>query len=241
MVKKLIGVSAGVIVIGVAVLSVTPFGRDLSFHVVPMQWSEEPARLAAALHVRAGSIVADIGAGSGAMAVELARIVGPSGRVLATELSAERRGQIANRAAAAEVTWLTVLAAGEHATNLPDSCCDAITMRMVWHHIADPTRFAQDLRRALRPGGRAGIIDFAPGALPHLAGDHGIKPDDVIAAITSAGFVVESQSPDWGGRSFAIVFVMHAEAAPPGSPPAPLGASSRAPSYSSGSRARTTP
>jgi ubiquinone/menaquinone biosynthesis C-methylase UbiE len=208
MFKKLLGVSAGVIVISVAILSVTPLGRDLSFHVVPLRWSDEPARLASALHARAGSVVADIGAGSGALAVELARIVGPGGRVYATELDADRREQIASRAAAAGVTWLTVLEAGEHATNLPDACCDAITMRMVWHHIDDPARFAVNLRRALRPGGRAGIIDFAPGALPHLAGDHGVKTDDVIAAFTAAGFTVESQSAAWGGRSFAIVFTV---------------------------------
>jgi len=208
MLTKIISVSAGVIGISAAVLSVTPLGRDLSFHVVPLRWSDEPARLAAALHAREGSVVADIGAGSGAMAVELARIVGPGGRVYATELSADRREQIASRAAAANVRWLTVLEAGEHAPNLPDACCDAVTMRMVWHHIADPARFAAALRGALRPDGRAGIIDFAPGALPHLAGDHGVKPEDVIAAFTSAGFAVESQSLDWGGRSFAIVFTV---------------------------------
>jgi SAM-dependent methyltransferase len=189
-------------------LAVTPLGRDLSFHVLPLRWTGEAARLAAALQIDEDSAVADIGAGNGALIAELARIVGPGGRAYATERTVDQRTQIAERAAVADLTWLTVLEAGEHVTNLPDSCCDAITMRMVWHHIADPPRFAVALRRALRQGGRVGIIDFAPGDLPHLADDHGVRPDDLIAAFSAAGFVAESLVPDWGGRSYLMTFTL---------------------------------
>ena len=108
-------------------------------------------------------------------------------------------------ASSAGVPLTTVDGAG-HTTNLPDACCDAVIMRMVMHHIRDGGVFARDLRRSLRAGGRLAVIDFAPGALPHLAGDHGIDPAQVIGIFTAAGFTVSSTVDDWGGRNFLIVF-----------------------------------
>ena len=54
------------------------------------EFASDAARLAAALKLHAGQTVADIGAGRGQLTLELARVVGPSGRVYATELDADR-------------------------------------------------------------------------------------------------------------------------------------------------------
>ncbi len=198
---------AGVAVVlgGGAVFAATPFGRDVMFHFVPIAWTGEAARLAAVLGITPGAAVADIGAGNGALITELARIVGPQGRAFATERTADRREAIQSRAVAAAVA-VSVIEAGDHATNLPGGCCDAVTMRMVLHHIADPGAFARDLRRAVRDGGRVGIIDFLPGALPHLADDHGVGPDTVVAAFEAAGFETVARDLRWGGRTYLIVF-----------------------------------
>ena len=188
-----------------AVFAVTPLGRDVIFHILPIGWSGEAERLAAALRIESGAVVADIGAGNGALVVELSRLVGPQGRALATERTPDQRRRIADRAAAAGAT-VTVVEAGERTTGLPDACCDAIVMRMVMHHIVDPAEFARDIRRSVRNGGRVGIIDFAPGALPHLAGDHGVTRDLVVAYFTAAGFEVDSRDDNWGGRNYLVVF-----------------------------------
>ena len=131
--------------------------------------------------------------------------VAPEGRAYATERTPEQLRRINARAVTAGVV-VTVIDAGEQGTNLPDACCDAITMRMVLHHIADPAAFAVDLRRSLRPGGRVAIIDFDPGALPHLANDHGVPADRVISHFAAAGFEVAARELAWGGRSYLIVF-----------------------------------
>ena len=137
--------------------------------------------------------------------MELSRLVGAEGRALATERTPDQRRRIAFRATAAGVN-VTVLEAGERTTGLPDACCDAIVMRMVMHHIADPAAFARDLRRSVRNSGRVGIIDFEPGALPHLARDHGVDPDQVVAHFTAAGFELASREDNWGGRTYLVVF-----------------------------------
>jgi len=204
--KRIVLASAAVVAGGATLFAVTPLGRDLLFHAVPMRWTGEAARLAVALKVGAGNAIADIGAGSGALAVELAAIVGPAGRMFATERLPEQRQRISDRAASAGAA-ITVVEAADTATGLPDACCDAITMRMVMHHIGDPAAFARDLRRSIRPGGRVGVIDFAAGALPHLAHDHGVSPEQVAAHFTAAGFRVEQRQSNWGGRTYLLVFL----------------------------------
>jgi predicted methyltransferase len=142
---------------GAAVLYVS-FGAFL-----PWREEAEAQRLAALLKLSPGQTVADIGAGGGRFTVAFARVVGSSGRVYATELEAAKRQALADRAAAAGLSNVTVREGAPAATNLPDACCDAIVMRAVYHHLADPTSFAassqpraQSRRRRrhhrLRPG-----------------------------------------------------------------------------------------
>ena len=194
-----VGLCAGVI--GIAV---TLFGRDLAFHAIPSRWTGESLRLADILALRPGDAVAEVGAGSGALIIELATVVAPGGKAFATERTAGQRDLILRRAAAAEVK-LSVLEAPDLATNLPDGCCDAIVMRMVLHHIADRRAYAASLRRAVQRDGQVAIIDFPPGALPHLTHDHGVAPDVVIAAFQEAGFTLNFRDDDWGGRTYIVV------------------------------------
>lgn len=203
--RKVSLAGAVTVLAGVAVFAATPLARDLMFHVLPVNWTGEATRLAAALDIGSGSAIADVGAGNGAMVVELSKLVGQQGTAFATERTPEQRRTIADRAMSAGVR-VTVLEAADQSTNLPDRCCDAIAMRMVMHHIDNPTEFARDLRRSLRPGGRVGILDFAPGAMPHLGGEHGVDPDGITAAFAAAGFSVLSRDDQWGGRTFLIVF-----------------------------------
>ena len=59
--------------------------------------ANEVERLAAWLDLQPGTRVADLGAGDGTFAVALARIVGPSGHVYATELDSERLAVFSER------------------------------------------------------------------------------------------------------------------------------------------------
>ena len=79
-----------------------------SFFFLPFSWTGEPARLAELLRVRPGGTVADIGAGDGAMAIEMARRVGRDGVVYATELSAQQRAVMARRVAQANLPQVRV-------------------------------------------------------------------------------------------------------------------------------------
>ena len=65
-----------------------------SHHLLPLPWTGEARRLADVIEAREGSRIAEIGAGGGAMAREIAAIVGRQGVVFATEISADLRGSL---------------------------------------------------------------------------------------------------------------------------------------------------
>jgi SAM-dependent methyltransferase len=192
------------LLVGVAGIAFTPLASDLAFHAIPIRWTGEPRRLASALDLRSGDAVAEIGSGGGALIVELAAHVGTEGKAFATERTAHQRDAIAQRARDAGLV-VSVLEAPDLTTNLPDGCCDAVVMRLVLHHITDLRTYARSLRRAVKPGGRVAIIDFAPGALPHLADNHGVGADVAVAALREAGFTLASRDDAWGGRTYLLV------------------------------------
>ncbi len=182
-----------------------------AFFVAPFAWTGEPARLAGALGLQPGMQIADIGAGSGALAVAMASFVGSTGHVYATEVAPERRAAIEQRVSRASLGNVHAVAAGEASTQLPDSCCDAVYLRAVFHHIADRSTFAGDVARALRPGGRVGVLDFAPGTLWFHGADHGVQPDSVLHAFQVTGLRLRERIDDWGGGMFLFVFERNAE------------------------------
>ena len=174
--------------------------------VVPFQLTGEPVRIADLLGLKPGSVVADIGAGDGALAVEMARVVGPRGVVYATELSSQRRSEIARRASNAGTPQVRIVEARTDLTQLPEQCCDAVYMRTALHHITDPQAYAREVVKAVRPGGRVAVIDFAPGALWFHGRDHGIQADNVIHAFQQVGMSLTQRIEDWGGGTYLILF-----------------------------------
>lgn len=193
-------VPAAALLAGVA-LVVTRF----AVFIIPAAWTGEADRLFAALALAPGQRVADVGAGTGDFAVAMANRLGPDGRVVATELTEDRRRQIVDRTrrlrAAVEVR---VASAG--ATGLEDAAFDAVYLRTVFHHVEDRARFAEALGRAVRPGGRIAIIDFPPGALWFHGADHGVSADDVRDAFWSANWTLTTRVDEWGGGMFLLVF-----------------------------------
>jgi len=148
----------------------------------------EAERLAALLELRPGMNIAEIGAGTGWLTVEMAERIGPSGQAYSTELSAERRDDIKETAAAARVDNVEIVEAGEATTNLPPGCCDAIFMRRVYHHLSNAPAINASLYEALRPGGRLVIIDFEAQGFLGVVTHMGIAQADLISQVTAAGF-----------------------------------------------------
>lgn len=142
----------------------------------------EVPELAKLLELKPGMTVADVGAGFGAWTVRFAKVVGPSGRVYATDIGAPQLAAL--REAAARESNVTVIEGAVHTTNLPALCCDAILIRDAYHHLTDPQAIIKSLAAALKPGGRLAVIDFpprpnseVPTGVPANRLGHGVPPE----------------------------------------------------------------
>jgi ubiquinone/menaquinone biosynthesis C-methylase UbiE len=162
--------------------------------------ADDAARLIRALDLGPGRSVAEIGAGSGALTVAVARAVGPDGRVYSNELNPRQRRATERAVAAAALTNVTVVEGHARRPNLPDACCDAIFMRDVFHHFDDAAEMSRHLRTSLVPGGRLAVLDFPP------RNGHGITPDVVRDTLERAGFE-QVRVDESGARWFLVVAV----------------------------------
>lgn len=198
-----------------AAVLVLGLGGGLTIHYLEAR--DRPARagrLAELLRVGPGSTVAEIGAGEGAMAVEMARVVGPEGHVIATEMRERQLEDIRRAARRAGLTNLSVLLAGEHDSNLPPGCCDAVYMQRVYHHLTDPAGVIASIGRALKPAGRVGVMDFEPGWIANLSkpsgvpdrGGHGVPKQMLLGEMKSHGFEAVGEIEDFGSDLYLAVF-----------------------------------
>ncbi|MBA3346846.1 MAG: methyltransferase domain-containing protein [Gemmatimonadales bacterium] len=176
-------------------------------------FASDAARLVTALKLDAGQTVADIGAGGGQLTVALARGVGPSGRVYATELGEDRLRAIRRATDSAKLKNVSVIEAHATRTNLPERCCDALVLRRVYHHFGSPRLMNASLRQSLKPGGLLAVIDFAPDSAESAdpaerdTGDqHGVTSATVVRELSQAGFeVVTVEKGARAGRFMVVV------------------------------------
>lgn len=183
-----------------------------------------------ALELRPGQSVADVGAGDGDFTVPLGRAVGPRGRVFATEVEDDRLEKVQLAVGAAGLANVTVLRGEQATTGLPDGCCDAILLRLVYHHFTDPPAMRRSLWSALKPGGRLLVVETTPQKawreLPGVPerGGHGIAAKELLADMERDGFAVVDRYYEWPaeGDSYGVVFrrPAKASAAPASTAPA---------------------
>lgn len=174
----------------------------------------EARRIVELLRLEPGQVVADVGAGDGDFVLALSEAVGDDGQVFATEVEDDLVEKIQDLAEDQQLPHVTVVRGDQNDSGLPPGCCDAILLRLVYHHFTQPDVMRADLAEALLPGGLIAIIDITPQKnwrkLPDVPdrGGHGIPTDDLVAEMVGSGFDLVERHDDWNGDEdrFAIVF-----------------------------------
>lgn len=127
---------------------------------------QKPDELVAALELEPGSMVADVGSGTGYFARRFAVAVGPEGTVFAADIEPNMVVYLRDRADRDGQANLVPVLASADDPRLPDGSSNLIFFCDTWHHISDRVAYARRLQRDLAPGGRVVIVDFLPGPLP---------------------------------------------------------------------------
>jgi len=169
---------------------------DLAGYIAKMEDPEraawqKPDEVVAALGLRAGAVVCDVGAGPGYFTLRLARAVGPTGRVFAVDVVPEMLAVLRDRLEKAGLRNVTpVLAQGDDSL-LPPKACDLVLVVDTFHHFPDGVAYLRALAGRLRPGGRIVNIDFHKRELPVGPPiEHLVARDEFLAAAKAAGLVV---------------------------------------------------
>lgn len=121
---------------------------------------ERPSRAIAALGLRKGAVVADVGAGSGYYTERLARQVGPTGTVYATDIQPEMLRLVERRVARAKLANVQTVLGTEDDPRLPAGALDLVLMVDVYHELQRPQQMLRRLKDTLAPGGRLVLIEF---------------------------------------------------------------------------------
>jgi SAM-dependent methyltransferase len=126
---------------------------------------EATDRMLEAAGVRAGGQVLDVAAGAGGQALAAARRVGPTGRVVATDISPAILTFAAKAAAQAGLTNVETLEADGEALDTLDTPAvggfDAVISRLGLIYFPDQHRALTGMARALREGGRVAAVVYS--------------------------------------------------------------------------------
>ncbi len=165
--------------------SAVAFGPDLQIRGD----GAEAIELGRMLNAVKAETVADIGAGSGGFTALIVEQLGSKVRVIATELPAQvpklSEGLQSHGASA-----VTIVEGAPAETNLRAGSCDALIVRLTYHHFDRPAEMAASLFRTVRSGGRVFVVEL-PRTQNYKGEWDGIMPSALIAQLQKVGFVHE--------------------------------------------------
>ncbi len=177
----------------------------------PMRrWLQDP-RAILSPYVSSGMTVIEPGPGMGFFTLELARLVGPTGRVIAIDVqpkmlaALERRARKAGLAARIETRQVTEERLGlEDLRGVADF---ALAFAMV-HEVPDATALFRDLALALKPGARLLLAE----PMGHVSED---AFNQTVAVAKNEGFALESRPAIRRSRAAVLARASQGRPAPP--------------------------
>jgi SAM-dependent methyltransferase len=166
-----------------------PYTGDLSIFDSPGRDQRlQINRVMDILGVVPGKTVADIGAGSGWFTVRAARRVGASGLVYAVDINPEAIQYVQHRAKKERLANVKTILSKPDDPMLPAGAVDAVLLLKAYHEVAQPVVLLRNLRAALRPGAKVGIIDRNGNGE-----NHGVAREVVLHETAEAGYKLLDQ------------------------------------------------
>jgi len=167
----------------------TPYTGDLSvFEYKDRDKKLQVERVMDTLGIQPGKNVADIGAGSGWFSVRAARRVQQTGLVYAVDINSEAIRYIEERTRRENIGNVRTIVSKPDDPLLPPESIDAVLLLKTYHEVADPVALLKNLRKALRPGAKVGIIDRNG-----TGENHGVNRDIVLREVAQAGYSLTAE------------------------------------------------
>jgi predicted methyltransferase len=175
-------------------------GRQIAGIATDTRWldrtareqEEAPEQALLLIGIQPGMSVADVGAGTGYMTTRLAPLVGPGGKVYATDLQIDMLRIIEAKAREQHLANVVVVQGAERTTGLPDGCCDVVLLVDVYHELWYPQDILESIHRALKADGRLILIEYRneDPTIP-IAPTHRMSVADARRELESSGFAFD--------------------------------------------------
>jgi len=152
---------------------------------------EEPDVALDALKLAQGSIVADVGAGSGYMTVKMAKRVGPTGKVYANDIQPQMLSMLRQRLDREKLTNVELVLGTLDDPKLPANTLDLILMVDVYHEFSQPQQMLRRMRESLKPGGRLVLLEYRKEdpSIP-IRPDHKMSVAEARMEVEAEGFTL---------------------------------------------------
>ena len=178
---------------GLVERDIAPASENAPFFNRPQRDKEErPAQLLSALQIRPGATVADIGSGTGYFTWRLAQHVGKQGKVYAVDVQQSMLDLTKAAVAAHKLSNVEYVLATESSPRLPERSVDFVFIAYAYHEFGDPDAVMAAIRRALKPGGRVLVLEYAKeSSIAPASPLHKMSFEEIRREIQPMGFVID--------------------------------------------------
>ena len=148
----------------------------------------DPDAVVAALDLRPGMVVGDLGPGFGHFTIRMARAVEPDGVVYALDASPNTLDDLVRAADDRGITTLRAVLVRRDKLEIPEPV-DLLFVSATYHHLPDPPTYFAEAREHLRPGATVAILESRrEGLLARWRGRHASSPRRVLREMAAAGY-----------------------------------------------------
>ena len=167
--------------------------ENVGFFNRPERDAEEKSdAIVEALEIPPGAIVADVGAGTGYFTWRLAERVGPLGKVLAVDVQQKMLDLTADAVKQHGLTNVSYVLGTQVNPRLPDKALDLVFIAYSYHEFAQPETTMKAIARALKPGGRVFVLEFAKESRSAPASaTHKMSLEEIRGEIEPLGFELD--------------------------------------------------
>ena len=172
---------------------------------------QKPQELVAALGLRPGMWVADLGAGTGYFSRWLDAAVRPHGVVFAVDTEPNLVAHLRARAEQEKTACVVPVLASFDDPRLPPRALDLVLIVDTYHHIGDRLTYLRRLGTTLKPSGRIAVVDWQKRPLPiGPPAEHKLAREQVVDEMAAAGYRLVDE-PKILPHQYVLVFGRNAD------------------------------
>ena len=174
--------------------------QTMSFHGAPWlirterEAEERPSDAMAQLNLKPGMVVCDLGCGNGFYSLEMAKLVAPTGKVLAVDIQPEMLHLLELRSKEGGVENIEPILSTVADPKVPEGSVDMLLLVDVYHEFSHPQQMLAGIRKGLKPNGVIALLEYREEdrTVP-IKPEHKMTKKQILKEYTANGFRLAKQ------------------------------------------------